>query len=104
MTETTLTKGMMLCDVLSIDAWADGDGGWQWNAWYKYGDPVEVPRGGDKVAILALGVVLGMYDVSAIPQLEVDDSDERNIVIQNRNTGEPLFAFDYGAHWEVNGL
>lgn len=100
-----MDKNMMRCDVLAIDAWADCEGGWTWNACYKVGDPVDIPKApGHDAAILAKGAELGFYGYADIDKLEIDDSDQRNVVICRKGDQQPLVAFDYGAHWEVNGL
>ncbi len=104
MTEA-LAKDMMRCDVLAIDAWRDCEGGWTWNAWYKVGDPVDLPReAGHEAAVLAYGGELGFYAPGDIGRLYLDDSDQRNLVVCWKEDDQPIVAFDYGAHWEVNGL
>jgi hypothetical protein len=90
------------CEILSIDAWRDMDGGWYWNSWFKVGY-VElsevraiVARHG-KARLLKL--LRDEYGLS-IPAgyCEVVD-DGYNYEIRLRGTQEPIYAVEYGIHF-----
>ncbi len=82
-------------NVLSIDAWADGDDGWTWNNWHKVGTcplaTCDLP--GDE--IVAFMIAEGYLHDGAAARVEVDD-DQCNMVIVDKATREPLFALEYG--------
>ena len=88
--------------VLSIDAWGnEGDNDsiqWDWNAWYNVGEI-------DKETFESLktdaefiqwfidnGYIIGTY----ANRVYIEDDDQHNIVICNKETSEPLFAIEYG--------
>lgn len=81
-------------DVLSVDAWADGLGGWTWNAWHRVG---EVPRAWlslSKRRLLRLLRSEGYLSAYSAGRVMVDD-DGFNFCIQERN-GRTVFALAYG--------
>ncbi len=81
--------------VLSIDAWRDSEDGWQWNAWYKVGTIAksELERIEREEGFLKWYIINGYVD-EKFP-LEIDD-DGYNIVVQDKETSEPLLAIEYG--------
>jgi len=93
----------MKCDVLSIDAWADGDEGWTWNAWYKAHDPVYLDNDISDNELLEQAIELGLIAGGDQSLYNVND-DQYNMVIEDAETCEPLFAFAYGAYPEENQL
>jgi hypothetical protein len=78
--------------VLSIDAWADGHDGWNWNNWFHV-ETLEAIPDEDK-AIDAL-IELGVLNEKARELCEVED-DQYNLVITDKRTREPLYAIEYG--------
>lgn len=90
MTESTKT-----CSVLSVEAWRNADGGWDWNDWRRVGTvPVTVcefkPR-----ALLAYMRANGFLGPKSAGRCAVED-DGYNVVILARGTREPVFALAYG--------
>ena len=81
--------------VLSIDAWADGDYGWNWNSWRYLTErlPAELLR--DHKAILNWFAENGLL-VPVRGGTYIDD-DQYNKVVCDAATGEPLFAVEYGS-------
>ena len=89
-------KSERTINVLSIDAWTDGDDGWTWNAWHKVGtcplSTCDLPPD----QIIAYMIAEGYLNPAASDRTEVDD-DQYNMVIIDADTREPLFALEYGA-------
>ena len=83
--------------ILSIDAWASPNGGWDWNEWFHVGDITKEEfeelktnrqyikwfRDNEYITKDSAGKV-GIYD------------DQYNIVLIQRKDGLPLFAIEYG--------
>ena len=93
----------MKARILSIDAWHDGEG-WQWNNWFTIQETIDVPDNATNRQILKLARdEYGILNDASKGKVGIDD-DGHNIVILNKNTREPLFAFCYGEYWEENGL
>lgn len=86
---------MATVNVLSIDAWADGDGGWTWNNWHKVGecDLDTLPE--DEAGKVVWFVSEGYASARALTECFIDD-DQYNFVLTVRSTFEPLFAIAYG--------
>jgi hypothetical protein len=80
--------------VLSIDAWADGEGGWTWNNWFKVGTVEAIPDTNRK--ILRMMRSEGYLSEASKGKVTVDD-DGYNVVICEKSTGMPVFAIEYGA-------
>ena len=84
-------------DLLSIDAWRDCEG-WSWNQWFTvetgiYFEERELtPR-----KILAALRKWGFLTEESKGRLAIND-DQYNIVIEDKNTHEPLLALCYGMH------
>ena len=95
----------MKTQLLSIDAWRDPDGGWTWNQWFNVQDPVNLPDNVTTRQLLKLcRDELGILSDWSKGRVLVDD-DGTNLVICDRGTREPLFAFEYaGKYWEENEL
>ena len=81
--------------ILSIDACGNEEGLFEWNAWYHVGniDKQEFERIEREEGFLKWYVDNG-YVNEKYP-LEIYD-DGYNIEIQDKETGEPLFAIEYG--------
>lgn len=81
--------------ILSIDAWANGEDGWTWNMWYKVGEcPLEtcdLPP----AEIVAYMISEGYLQDAATTLCDIED-DQYNVVVTDKETGEPLFALEYG--------
>ena len=82
--------------VLSIDAWADGDEGWSWNAWHKVGTVAlaEIVDLDDQA--LREWFHSNGYTTTANPALSEIDDDQYNIVICDAKDHRPVFAIAYG--------
>ena len=86
------------CDLLSIDAWRECEGGWTWNSWQTieegiyFGEDCLTPR-----KILAALRKCDYLTAASKGKLAIDD-DGYNITIINKDTYEPLLALCYGAH------
>lgn len=92
------------CEILSIDAWRDLNGGWYWNSWHKRGEmSLSILEGMDKpngkIDVVKFLAYLRSNHSLSIPagHCEVVD-DGYNYVIQLRDTKEPLYAVEYGTH------
>lgn len=83
------------CSILSIDAWADGEDGWNWNAWYKVGSVDVTVCDKPEPEILAYMVAEGYLKPAAMEACYVED-DQYNMVVCDKETNEPLFALAYG--------
>ncbi len=93
-----MEKQTVQYNVLSIDAWAEGDeGGWTWNAWYKVGTVEPSFIEGTDAEIIARMVDAGYIKASGADKCAVDD-DGYNVVFSDSETGEPVFAIEYGPH------
>lgn len=85
-----------MINVLSIDAWADGEDGWTWNNWHKVGTAPLATCDLPPAEIIAFMISEGYVQDGAASLVEVDD-DQYNMVILDKDTREPLFALEYGA-------
>ena len=86
-----------MVDILSIDAWADGCGGWQWNEWHKVGS-VDLNELNLSNARQVIGYMRreGFIGSNSKGRVGVED-DQYNVVITERSNGRPLYAIAYGA-------
>lgn len=82
-------------NILSIDAWADGEDGWTWNQWHKVGSCPLTTCDLPPADIIAYMIAEGYLGETAVGKVEVDD-DQYNMVIVDADTREPLFALEYG--------
>lgn len=80
--------------ILSIDAWADTEGGWFWNAWHKVGE-VEILDFAKFPTESALDLLFAEGYLTKTEGGAVED-DGYNLTIIDASTGEPLFAIEYG--------
>ena len=85
---------MKTYNVLSIDAWADGLGGWEWNQWFNAGS-VDLDNLDNTRQILAAMREQGFLSDESKGKVSIED-DQYNLVICDRNTQEPVFAIEYG--------
>lgn len=81
--------------VLSIDAWADGDDGWTWNAWYNAG-AIALDINSEDEAILEAMVDEG-YITQLGASLSMVEDDGYNLIICHVVSGRPLYAIEYGS-------
>jgi len=86
-------------NILSIDVWNDGQGGWEWNSWHKVGilDKQEFERIKNEEGYIQW-FIINNYVVDKPENLYIGD-DGYNIVICDLNTSEPLFAIEYGTEY-----
>ena len=78
--------------VLSIDAWADGDGGYTWNQWFDMGS---IPRDTPTDQMVEAAYNEGIFSKPRLPKGYTLHDDQYNIVVQDKD-GCPLYAFEYG--------
>lgn len=77
--------------VLSIDAWGNSEDGYEWNEWWSMGRiPADTPN--DQLIVAAHAAFIFTHP-ELPPELELV-SDGYNMVVQNRETGKPLYAFE----------
>lgn len=82
--------------LLSIDAWAEAGGDWNWNAWRTVG---HVPTAYADMPARALLRALradGYLSSASAGKCAVED-DGYNVVIVDRRNGMPVFAIEYGS-------
>ena len=84
--------------IISIEAWKD-ESGWFWNDWYKIGsistqDLRKLDTNRKLIKYMRDSHYLSHYSKGRI---SVNTSDEYNILFENKNTGEPLYAIEIGA-------
>lgn len=84
-----------MINILSIDAWADGEDGWTWNAWHKVGTCPLATCDLEPAAIVAYMISEGYLGDKATNRCEIED-DQYNVVIVDSEKREPLFALEYG--------
>lgn len=86
-------------NILSIDAWNYGDDGWRWNNWYKIEtiSKDEFERIKKEEGFIQWFINEG-YVKNFPDKLEIYD-DGYNVEIQDKETGEPLFAIEYGCEY-----
>lgn len=81
--------------VLSIDAWRD-DGGWTWNQWYTVGT---ITKEEFEALTTNRKIIKWFRDNGFISEYSKGrvsiDNDGYNVVLQDKNTFEPLFAIEY---------
>ena len=80
--------------VLSIEAWAEGESSWFWNAWYRVGF-VEIADLAKFPTESALDLLFAEGYITQTEGGEVED-DGFNLVILDKSTREPIFAIQYG--------
>ena len=86
--------------ILSIDAWAEPEGGWTWNQWFHVGDI-------DKADFEALKTDKqtavwfhenGFTTNADMRSITIDD-DQYNVCICEKKSGRPIFAIEYGPEY-----
>lgn len=88
--------------ILSIEAWANGEDGWTWNTWRKVGeiDPTTDPEAcvnlseHNAVAVLISGNFIRADARRKVRAVRMSFGDYDQIEVQDRKTGEPLYAFE----------
>jgi hypothetical protein len=81
--------------VTSIEAWREPEGGWTWNSSYKAGT-VEIPADASNVEILKAMRDAGYLSEKSKGKVRVEHMPyaDTMIEIQEKSTGEPLFAIE----------
>ena len=90
----------MRYNLLSVEGWRDCEGGWFWNQWYTIESALDISETGTtprKLFKYLRGN--GYLSERSKGKLRLHD-DGYNLVIECRNTGEPLYAFCYGENGE----
>lgn len=95
-------RAFQAMNVLSVDAWSDGAGGWTWNNWHKRGTLTvrEFSKLGNTTrqqtrATLAWFREHGYLSDASKGTVTLED-DGYNLVVCDRRTREPLIAIEYG--------
>ncbi len=87
---------MIKLNLLSIEAWADGEHNWQWNTWSSVENDIYMDKGELTTRkILKYLRKWGYLSTESKGKLTVED-DGYNYVIVNRTTFEPIYALCYG--------
>ena len=94
MTNETNETNVQTFPVLSIDAWAEPDGGWTWNQWFNVGS-IDLDLDAEDRQIIQAMVNAGYLTALALESAVVED-DGYNLVIVDMETREPVFAIEYG--------
>ena len=79
--------------VLSIDAWGNSEGGYDWNNWFNAGT-IELHSIEDDAWILSEMAEKGF--ITDAKGCDIED-DQYNLVIVDKASREPLFAIEYGS-------
>ena len=80
--------------VLSIDAWGNLEGGYDWNNWFNVGT-IDLDLDAENRDIIRAMVNAGYLTALALESAAVED-DGYNLVIIDKETREPVFAIEYG--------
>lgn len=80
--------------ILSLDAWADGEGGWQWNQWYNVGEINGECLQWSTRKLLRYFRDAGYIGFDTNGKVTIED-DGYNLVIMERSNSRPLFAVEY---------
>jgi hypothetical protein len=85
--------------VLSIDGWRDNEG-WTWNQWFEVGtlDKEEFETLTTNRKVLKWFRDNNYLSNFSKGKMSIDD-DGYNLVVQNKDTFEPLFAIEYGPEY-----
>lgn len=86
-------------NILSIDAWGNQDDGFEWNAWYKVGtiSLVEFEALDTDAKRVEYMCDEGyLRDAARRPGCVEVEYDQYNVVFCDGDTGQPLFAIEYG--------
>lgn len=77
--------------VLRIDAWGNKEDGYEWNQWWSMGRiPADTPN--EKLISAAHAAFIFTHP-ELPPELELV-SDGFNMIVQERESGKPLYAFE----------
>lgn len=88
---------MMKTKLLSIDAWRYDDS-WEWNNWYEIEKDIYLDENiSNRELIKFARNNLKILTEKSKGRVTIED-DGYNLVIVDRNTWEPLFAFCYGEY------
>ena len=83
--------------LLQIDAWAEPEGGWTWNQWWKIEENIYFQSPSTRLVLRKLRE-WDYLSKESIGKLEVE-YDGYNYVIQRRNNQEPVLALE--PQWQV---
>ena len=94
-----------MMNVLSIDAWRYDDG-WTWNNWFKVGtvEPKDFraltrSRAKTNRRMIRFFREHGYLSEGSKGRVAIED-DGYNVVVIDKGTREPLFAIEYGPHYD----
>ena len=86
--------------VLSIDAWGNEEGGWDWNNWFKIGEiSKEEFEALKNDKDFRLWFKRNGYTTTANKRQVTIDDDQYNIVLCDAEDGRPLYAIEYGPEY-----
>lgn len=91
----TIETNVQTFPVLSIDAWGNPDDGYEWNNWHKVGT-VDLDLDQPNQNLIQAMIDAGFLTPASIDLADVED-DGFNVVFSNKETGEPVFAIEYGS-------
>jgi len=86
--------------ILSVDAWAEPEGGWTWNNWFDIGsiskEEFETLKT-DKE--FRLWFKRNGYTTTANKRKVSIDDDQYNVCLCDAKDGRPLYAIEYGPEY-----
>jgi hypothetical protein len=84
--------------LLSIEAWADKEQGWQWNNWFRIEENIFIENETSNRKLLSFFRQNGWLGNNSKGKVTVEN-DGYNIVILDRKTREPLYALE--PQWQI---
>jgi len=86
--------------VLSIDAWSEPEGGWNWNQWFHVGDISKEEFETLKTEKeYRLWFKRNGYTVTASKRKVSIEDDQYNVCLCDAKDGRPLYAIEYGPEY-----
>ena len=86
--------------VLSIDAWAECEGGWTWNNWWSIGEISKEEFEGLKTDNdYRLWFKRNGFTTTASKRKVNIDDDQYNVCLCDAKNGRPLYAIEYGPEY-----
>ncbi len=79
--------------LLSIDAWRDPYGGWEWNNWFTMEEDIYIPSEAITPRCVFKMLRNGYLSDYSKGRVRLED-DGYNLVIKDRHTGKPIFALE----------
>lgn len=86
--------------ILSIDAWGNNEGGYEWNNWFKVGtiSKEDFEKLDSNRKLIKYMRDEGFLSDCSKGKISIED-DQYNIVFCNKNNKRPIFAIEYGPEY-----